>query len=225
MDQRDVVSEADRGEASAGENGSELCERHVIREGYDEIAEAYDERRRAEGPERDLAEAFAADLPDGSRVLDAGCGAGRPVLETLAREHDVVGLDISTGQLRIARERAPDERFAQGDLANLPVRDDAVDGVASFHAVIHVPKDEHADVLSEFHRVLRPGGDLLVVMGDDAWEGRNDDWLDAGAAMEWSFFGRDRNRDLLAGAGFDVVDERVLDDELGGQFAFFRARA
>ncbi len=202
-----------------------MDQREVVREGYDEIAEAYDERRRAEGPERDLAETFAADLRDGSRVLDAGCGAGRPVLETLARDHDVVGLDISTGQLRIARERVPDGRFAQADLANLPFDDGTFDGVASFHAVIHVPKEEHADVLSEFHRVLRPGGDLLVVMGDEAWEGHTEDWLDAGAAMEWSFFGRDRNRELLAGAGFEVVDERVRDDELGGQFAFFRARA
>ncbi|WP_225333649.1 class I SAM-dependent methyltransferase [Halomicrobium urmianum] len=202
-----------------------MDQRSVVREGYDDIAETYDEQRRAEGPERDLAEAFAADLSDGNRVLDAGCGAGRPVLETLASEHDVVGLDISTGQLRIARERAPGGCFAQGDLANLPFQNGTFDGVASFHAVIHVPKDEHADALSEFHRVLRPGGDLLVVMGDDAWEGRNEDWLDAGAAMEWGFFGRDRNRDLLADAGFEVVDERVLDDELGGQFAFFRARA
>jgi len=56
--------------------------------------------------------------------------------------------------------------------------------------VIHVPKEEHSTVISEFHRVLRPGGELLVSMGAiEGWEGRNDGWLDTDTAMEWSYYG------------------------------------
>jgi ubiquinone/menaquinone biosynthesis C-methylase UbiE len=204
-------------------------QRDVVREGYDEIAETYDEERTAEGPERDIAEQFAADVTDRSggsvRVFDAGCGAGQPVLETLDESHDVVGLDISTGQLDNARQRVPDAGLTQGDLANLPFRSDTFDGIASYHAIIHVPRDEHEQVLDEFHRVLRPDGDLLVVMGDDAWEGENDDWLGADTRMAWSFFGKEKNRELVTGAGFEILDEWVLEDELGGTFAIFRATA
>jgi len=207
-----------------------MTQRDVVREGYDEIAEVYDEERSAEGPERDIAEQFATDVSERlgggtGLVLDAGCGAGRPVLETLAEQHDVVGLDISTGQLEHARRRVPGGGFVQGDLAHLPLDDDSVDAVASYHAIIHVPKDEHERVLSEFHRVLRPGGDALVVMGSDAWEGTNDGWLGTDTSMAWSFFGAERNREIVTDAGFEISEEWILDDELGGTFAIFRATA
>ena len=197
-------------------------------EGYDDIAEAYDEYRSSEAPaqfEDGIGEAFFDDLTDGSRVLDAGCGGGRPVLERLDRDHDAVGLDISTSQIELARERVPDVGFARGDLAALPFADDAVDAVVSYYAVIHVPKEEHANVLSEFHRVLRSGGDLLVSMGAiEGWEGRNDGWLDTDAAMEWSYFGPEKSREIVVEAGFEMVDEYVPQAESEG-FTFFRATA
>lgn len=207
-----------------------MDQRDVVRDGYDEISETYDEERTADGPERDIAETFASDITDrlsgaSGLVLDAGCGAGRPVLETLAEAHDVVGLDISTEQLRNARRRVSDAGLCQADLATLPFASNTFDGIASYHAIIHVPKDEHEAVLSEFQRVLRPGGDLLVVMGSEAWEGHNDDWLDTDTDMAWSFFGKERNREIVTDAGFEICDEWVLEDELGGTFAIFRARS
>jgi len=69
-------------------------------------------------------------------VLDAGCGAGRPLLKTMAERHSVVGLDISTEQIATARERVPDAGFVQGDLANLSFADNAFDAIASYHAII-----------------------------------------------------------------------------------------
>jgi hypothetical protein len=43
--------------------------------------------------------------------------------------------------------------------------------------------------------------------------------------MAWSFHGRERNHELLTEAGFTITDVEAVDDELGGAFAFFRARA
>jgi ubiquinone/menaquinone biosynthesis C-methylase UbiE len=203
-----------------------MDQRDVVGEGYDEIAEAYDEYRSDEAPaqfEDGIGEAFFEELPAGSRVLDAGCGGGRPVLERLDRDHDAVGLDISTSQLELARERVPASGFARGDLAALPFADDAFDAVLSYYAVIHVPKEEHSTVISEFHRVLRPGGELLVSMGAiEGWEGRNDGWLDTDTAMEWSYYGPQKSRDIVLDAGFEIVDEYVPQEESDG-FAFFRA--
>jgi ubiquinone/menaquinone biosynthesis C-methylase UbiE len=205
-----------------------MDQRDVVREGYDDIAAAYDEYRATEshtGFEAEMTEGFLDALPDGSRVLDAGCGGGRPVLARLDCAHETVGLDISTSQLRLARERVPAAGFAQGDLANLPFADDSFDALCSFYAVIHVPKEEHERVLSEFHRVLRPGGDLLVSMGAiEGWEGRNDDWLDTDAAMEWSYYGPDKSREIVESAGFEVVNERLPEVESDG-FSVFWGRA
>lgn len=205
-----------------------MDQRDVVREGYDEIADAYDEHRTEEthaGFEAPITDDFFADLDDGCHVLDAGCGGGRPVLERLDRTHDAVGLDISTSQLRLSRARAPTAALAQGDLARLPFADGVFDAVVSFYAIIHVPKTEHEQVLSEFERVLRPGGDLLVSMGAiEGWEGRNDDWLDTETAMEWSYYGPERSHEIIEAAGFEIVDERRPAVESDG-FSIFRARA
>ena len=203
-------------------------QRDVVRGGYEEIATAYDEYRETETPPA-LDDGIGADcfasLADGSRVLDAGCGAGRPVLERLDRAHESVGLDIATSQLELAREHVPAADLVLGDLARLPFGDDAFDALCSFYAIIHVPKEEHERVLSEFHRVLRPGGDLLVSMGAiEGWEGRNDDWLDTGTAMEWSYFGPAKSREIVETAGFEIVDERLPEVESDG-FSVFWGRA
>jgi len=196
----------------------------AVMAGYDGVAEAYDDGRDPTH-EATLVESLAAALTDGARVLDAGCGGGRAVLETLADEYEAVGVDLSVEQLALARERAPAAALARGDLTRLPVADDAVDAVTALHSVIHVPREHHERAFAEFARVLRPGGHLLLTTGVGDWEGRNGDWLDSGAAMQWSFHGRERSLELLGSVGFDVTEETVRDDELGGgEWLFVRAR-
>lgn len=202
-----------------------MTRKHTVRDGYDSISEAYLAERRPDGRERELVESFATTLPGGARVLDAGCGAGVPVTATLVDRHEVVGLDASAAQLTLARDHVSVARLVRGDLERLPFADGAFDGLASCHAVIHVPRERHGDVLREFHRVLRSGGRLLVTLGIDPWEGTNPDWLDAGTEMFWSYHGRERNLELLAAAGFTVERETVVDDELGGEWLFVRAVA
>ncbi|AEM56552.1 ubiquinone/menaquinone biosynthesis methyltransferase UbiE [Haloarcula hispanica N601] len=101
-----------------------MDQRDVVREGYDEIASTYAEKRDGNGRERTLVESLAAALPDGSRVLDAGCGAGTPAMEVLADQHDTIGLDISAEQLRTARDTVDSDGLVRGDLATLPFADD-----------------------------------------------------------------------------------------------------
>ncbi|WP_115864032.1 class I SAM-dependent methyltransferase [Halorussus litoreus] len=198
-------------------------QKRAVQDGYDELADEYDSRR-SDDPA--FLDEFRERLPADARVLDAGCGAGRPVAASLTADSDLdlVGLDISREQVRLAREHAPRGRFAQADLAHLPLADDAVDGVAAYHSVIHVPSDEHPDAAREFARVLRPGGHLLMTVGSARWEGANDDWLDTGVEMQWSVPGPGESASLLDAAGFEVIWRRVVDDSFGGEACFVLAR-
>jgi len=202
-----------------------MDQREVVRTGYEEMAGAYASRRSDDGRERALVERLGDTLSPGSRVLDAGCGPGTPGLDALAARHEVVGLDIAREPLRLVRRSVGVAGLTRGDLATLPFEAGSFDALVSLHAVIHVPADEHGAVFREFHRVLRPGGRLLVALGDDEWRGENDDWLDTGTRMAWSFHGRNHNRELLDDAGFTVEAVEAVADEFGGTFAFFRARA
>lgn len=200
-------------------------ERRTVQKGYDEIAETYADERSRDGRGGQLAAEFAADLPDGSRILSAGIGSGGPVTAALAAGHDVVGMDLSREQLNLLDSQLPTVTPVQGDLTNLPFATGAFDGLVSSHAIIHVPRDRHNEVFAEFERVLEEGCEALLVVGNGAWEGRNSDWLDTGSEMYWSFYGREKNLELLRTAGFAVRDWWVVDDEMGGEWCFVRIEA
>ncbi|MFF7560274.1 class I SAM-dependent methyltransferase [Streptomyces pseudovenezuelae] len=102
----------------------------------------------------------------GLRVLDAGCGAGHYITELRARgAAEVVGVEGSATLLRHARARVGDDEAValhQHDLEE-PLgflSDDSFDLVVM--ALVHHHLEARRQLLAETHRVLRPGGTLLV---------------------------------------------------------------
>jgi SAM-dependent methyltransferase len=93
------------------------------------------------------------------RVLDVGCGAGN-MMHHLAHYGTVVGVDNNPKPLEVARQRGLDVRQGSGE--RLPFGDAEFDLVSLLDTVEHVPAE--AQVFAECHRVLRPGGKLLVTV-------------------------------------------------------------
>ncbi len=188
-------------------------DKRAIKDGYDDVADEYLARRSDDAAESPHLDWLCERLADGERVLDAGCGAGVPVAERLAADHDVVGIDVSRGQLRRARENVAQARFVQGDMSTLGFAEDSFDAVCAFFSLIHVPLDEHTRVATEFHRVLRPGGlAVLTVGGADGWSGNNPDWLGTGVEMRWSFPDTETSARHLDSAGFEVLEKQSIED-------------
>jgi SAM-dependent methyltransferase len=93
-------------------------------------------------------------------ALDAACGTGRHSAWLAARGHRVIGVDSSPDMLGHARSRVPEGDFRLGDLHRLPVPDESADIVVCALALTHVP--DLAPVITEFARVLRTGGDVVI---------------------------------------------------------------
>ncbi len=112
------------------------------------------------GPKRQARYRWAAEVVPGGQVLDAACGGGWGTA-LLGESAAAVGVDFSPPSIAAAR-RAYGERaeFVEGDLRELPFADGEFDSVVSFEAIAHV--DDPAVVVGELHRVLRPGGMLLI---------------------------------------------------------------
>lgn len=188
-------------------------DKRAIRDGYDAIVDEYLAHRTSEHADQSHLDWLCDRLADGGRVLDAGCGAGMPVAERLADDHDVVGIDLSREQLHRAREHVAQARFVQGDMSALGFAEDSFDAVCAFFSLIHVPLDEHASVAAAFHRVLRPGGlAVLTVGGMDGWDGNNPDWLETGVEMRWSFPDTETSARQLDDAGFEILDKGSIAD-------------
>lgn len=203
--------------------------RAIVRDGYNAIAVEYLRTRRDDSNDMRLLADLMDRLPDGAAVLDAGCGAGVPVAQRLSERFAVTGVDLSEAQIALAREFVPDATFLVQDIAGLSLADESFDAVVSLYAIIHVPRELHPAVLLGFHRVLRPGGFLLLSTGAEDNDGDVDDnWLAACAPMYWSHYGRDVNLRLIADAGFTILSEElVAEDEAfgGGTHLFVMARA
>lgn len=79
------------------------------------------------------------------------------------------------------------------------------DAVVAFHSIIHVPRAEHAGLLAEIQRWLRPGGAFLATWALGAWEGEEEDWEGWGAPMRWSHYDGETSLALLREAGFATL--------------------
>ena len=107
--------------------------------------------------------------PDG-RVLDVGCGSSR-IIQGLPQG---VGLDTQLNKLRYLRGRAP--MLVAGSLTHLPFRDGAFRQIVCSEVIEHVPRDEVH--LAEFHRVLTPGGTLVLGTPDySSWIRNAVEWI------------------------------------------------
>lgn len=113
-----------------------------------------------------------AKLRGDETVLDAGCGAGHTALAFASRAARVTALDFTPDMLRqveaLALERGVTNVVTQrGDVEDLPFADRTFDLVVSRYSAHHWPHPQRA--LAEFHRVLRPGGRVVLsdVVGFD----------------------------------------------------------
>jgi ubiquinone/menaquinone biosynthesis C-methylase UbiE len=192
----------------------------TVQAGYDELAAGFGEwGERIEGdPWERFLEDLAARLPDGANVLDLGCGNGAKT-ERLARRFEVVGVDISEEQLRLARAQAPGATFIQADFAELDVPGESLDAVTAFYSFVHVPREQHADLFARIKRWLKPGGLFLASLSHLGGPGRTEEWL--GVEMFFSGFDAGTNSRLVREAGFELlVDELVWMHEPEGDSAF-----
>jgi ubiquinone/menaquinone biosynthesis C-methylase UbiE len=130
----------------------------------------------------------------GRDVLEIGCGAAQCARWLAAEGARVLGVDISAGQLRHARELAArtgiSVPLAQADALHLPLADASVDlACSAFGAVPFVP--DGAALMREVARVLRPGGRWVFAANHPTSWCFPDDPSEAGLTIMRSYFDRD----------------------------------
>lgn len=105
-------------------------------------------------------DAFAALLPDGGRVLDAGCGSGRDTMALRKRGFEVLPADASPA---LALEA---EHFLGTPVQVLRHQDvsfeNEFDGIWAMATLLHVPREELGDVFRRYERALKSGGVMTL---------------------------------------------------------------
>lgn len=178
-----------------------------VRRSYDTVAESYLAGFRDELGHKPLDRALLAALVEqaepGAPIADLGCGPGH-VAAWLARSSATVGIDLSDAMVAAARREFPEVEFRQGDLLDLPAKDQEFGAVVAFYSVIHLRPEELRPAFAEMHRVLRPGGRVLVSFHVGAEVRHLTDFLGHEVDVDFHFYEPGDVETELTAAGFRV---------------------
>lgn len=138
----------------------------INRRSYNTIANQWDLARSSLFPyEPPFLERLTANLRKPARLLDLGCGTGRPIAQFLLEQgYAVTGVDQAENLLALARERLPKGRWLHARMEDFEP-DESYDGAVAWDALFHVPREHHEPILRKVLGSMRQGARLVLAVG------------------------------------------------------------
>lgn len=198
--------------------------------GKDALLPFYDLLTRALGMGKNYDALVAqAELAEGQRVLEIGCGTGNVTarIKRAAPGTDVIGTDPDPLALARAQRKThglTGIRFERAYAQQLPFADATFDRALSSMMLHHLDEDVKAGAAAELYRVLRPGGQLHIVdIGGHttAHHGLASRWMKNNPHAAGNL--DDAIARLLGSAGFECTEVGTRRNRLIGQLTFYRA--
>lgn len=138
----------------------------AVRAAYDAVADDYADAFAEDllrlPVDREVLDDFAGRVARGGPALDLGCGPGQVSRFLADRDLRMIAMDLAPEMLRVARQRVGIACQVCGDMRSLPFGAESFSGVVAFYSVHHLPRTELRTALAEIHRILKPGGTLVV---------------------------------------------------------------
>jgi len=215
-------------------------EKNRMQNAYDHIAEKWHSQNRGQAYiDRVLryVDLAVEGLQPGSRVLDLGCGTGKPVVKYLVEKgFRVTGVDQSEKMLEIAKREVPEAEFFHSDMINVQLAPGFAAAIA-WDSIFHVSRRQHAEVFRILANALEPGGRLLLSVGgsdaataeefaatdDAAAEGFTSEMF--GHTFFYSGYAPRVTRGLLEAAGFEIEVWEIDDPSSRGHIAVIAKKA
>lgn len=113
-------------------------------------------------PETDQLDEFIAELPEGARVLDIGCGSGRDCEYLAQAGCTPIGVDVSRGLIAEAKKRRPSIEFRVMSMLDLDFEPESFDGAWSKLAILHIEREKLPLVLQQVRTVLKKDGIFML---------------------------------------------------------------
>jgi len=187
-------------------------------ETYDHISDAY----AAEFNEpSDHIDEFLKLIPEGGRILDAGCGPGVDSVYMASLGLEVIGIDLSKKMLELARKKNPNIRFENVDIRGLNFGKESFDGILASYSLIHIPKKDIPNVIKNFLKILKPNG--VICIGIQEGESKETFVTELFKPDEKTFvnvISADELRELLQKNGFAPINEFMRKAESKDELEF-----
>lgn len=196
----------------------------VVASGYDEAAERYqDAALEKPGVRSEWFQRLLDRTPAGEEILEVGSGFRLPVARAASVSHRYLGIGVSRSMISLARRNVPGARFERGDIVHRGFRAGRFAGIASFHSLLHVPRERHAELFRRFAAWLRPVGHLALNVpgGDDPGTVYQD--FPGNVPMFFSHFPADVTEALIEAASFKILEAEFVPETGGGAFRWVLA--
>ena len=193
-----------------------------VYESYNKIGEWFDSQRSQDlRMEEKYLKKLMDKIPAKGRILDLGCGSGRPIAEFLLKKgFSVKGIDGSQQMVELAKKYVPAIEPEVQDMRALKLND-LFDGIIMWHSSFHLPAADQRLLIPQLVNFLNAKGCLLFTSGPDAGEawGENN-----GENLYHASLSQAEYREILNNSGLDVLSLDVQDATAGGATVWFCQR-
>jgi ubiquinone/menaquinone biosynthesis C-methylase UbiE len=192
-----------------------------VRDSYDRVAKRYAEEIAGELTGKPLDRALLRSVHDLVRdleestaingIVDVGCGPGHIAAHLAAMDVPVTGIDISSAMTELAARRYPEVSFRVGSLLTLPATDGEFAAAVSLYSIIHLKPADRSLAYAEMHRVIAPGGWLLLAFHVSPPDGTGgdimhaDEWWGERVDLDFYYLDPDTVVEGVTQSGFTVM--------------------
>jgi SAM-dependent methyltransferase len=165
---------------------------------------------------------FIDRLGKGAKVLDLGCGPGRPVAQHMVQHGlRVTGVDSSPTMISFCRDRLPDQEWIVADMRQLAL-DQRFDGILAWDSFFHLNHDDQRGMFRVFEDHAAVGAVLMFNTGSQHGEGVGEY---KGDPLYHASLSPDEYEALAARFGFRVLEHATNDVQAGGRTVWLCQRS
>jgi SAM-dependent methyltransferase len=201
---------------------------------YDKTAKSYADKFSDELSkkhfDRILLKSFASENLDTGKLIDLGCGPGHTTKYLSGCGlTDILGIDISSRMVTVAKDMNPQLDFEVADILNLKYPNNLFGSAIAFYSIVHFDHNQVTIAFKEIKRILKENAEFLFSfhIGDNTVH--LDHFLDQQVSIDFFFFETHQITDLLVKAGFEIIDvierQPYKDVEYPGKRAYIWAKA
>jgi ubiquinone/menaquinone biosynthesis C-methylase UbiE len=161
---------------------------------------------------------FLERLVPNPKILDAGCGSGRDSATLSELSAEVTGIDLSKGLIEVAKKKRPGITFIEGSFLNIPFPNETFDGIWSHASLVHLDTIKDVRIaLNEFNRVLKPNGQLYILVKKQSGEEKTAVVSDSLSNHDrfFRYYTEDELTALLEESGYMLEEIATEDDPHG----------
>ncbi len=180
---------------------------------YKKHARAWTELRGNFLYEKTWLDHFLARIPQHSKILDLGCGSGKPIADYLIRhDHKITGVDSSDVMIEMARQNFPEQHWLQADMRTVEF-DQKFNAILAWDSFFHLTPNDQRQMFKQFARFTQQGTVLMFSSGPSHGEAIGDLF---GDALYHASLAPEEYRALLEEHGFKVIKMVAEDVECTG---------